>query len=208
VHSHLSSHGEHSPESLVEMASDRGLKAIAIADHDTMDGYLAGYSAGRRCGVEVIPCVELTATAGNTEVSLLAYFLAPSSPEVAGHLETARRRSRQREALPPTATETIAVIRRNRGVPVLAYAARDTAPETRALLLAELAMAGLCGIEVFSPHHDEDVERELTELAMEFDLEATAGSGFHGGAGPAIGDIPCNDSLELLSRLRRHHHLF
>jgi len=72
--------------------------------------------------------------------------------------------------------DAVRVIRRARGVPVLAHpglAGRDD-------LLPALVEAGLMGIETYYPEHSAaDVERYL-ELCRRHDLVATGGSDFHG----------------------------
>ena len=79
-----------------------------------------------------------------------------------------------RRHLPPA--DAVRVIRKARGVPVLAHpglAHRDD-------LLPSLVDAGLMGIETYYPEHSAaDVERYL-RLCRRHDLVATGGSDFHG----------------------------
>jgi predicted metal-dependent phosphoesterase TrpH len=70
------SDGVHSPTQIVEMAADKGLKAIAIADHDSVSGVGEAMAAGQRFSVEVVPAVELSIGHSNFhDVHLLAYFI-------------------------------------------------------------------------------------------------------------------------------------
>ena len=55
IHSNKSSDGEFSPTELVRMAQQVGLRAIAIADHDTVAAYPEALEAGEKVGLEVIP---------------------------------------------------------------------------------------------------------------------------------------------------------
>lgn len=54
------SDGVHSPAELVAMAARQGLSAIALADHDAVDGIDEALEAGSRLDVDVIPAVELS----------------------------------------------------------------------------------------------------------------------------------------------------
>lgn len=54
------SDGALTPTELVAAAADLGLRAIALADHDNVDGIPEALVAGRKYGVEIIPAVELS----------------------------------------------------------------------------------------------------------------------------------------------------
>src|SRR5208337_4064271 len=57
VHSNASD-GTFAPAEVVRLAREGGLKALALTDHDTIDGLAAAVAAGAAYGVEVIPRVE------------------------------------------------------------------------------------------------------------------------------------------------------
>jgi len=59
IHSTCSD-GYFSPVELVAMAADAGLVAIALADHDNVDGISAAQEAGAKMGIEVLAAVELS----------------------------------------------------------------------------------------------------------------------------------------------------
>lgn len=62
LHMHsIVSDGEHSPTRLVEMAKEKGIEAMAVTDHDSIDGVAEAMAAGERLGVKVIRGVELSA---------------------------------------------------------------------------------------------------------------------------------------------------
>lgn len=59
IHSNYSD-GAFSPDELIRLASDAGLVAIAIADHDSVAGVNEAITAGRQLNIDVIPAVELS----------------------------------------------------------------------------------------------------------------------------------------------------
>lgn len=63
------------PEELISKAKERGLSAIAITDHDIVDGIPSAIVAGEKFGIEIIPGVELTAEMEECEVHMLGYFV-------------------------------------------------------------------------------------------------------------------------------------
>jgi predicted metal-dependent phosphoesterase TrpH len=65
------------------------------------------------------------------------------------------------------------------GVPVLAHP-RSPGYEIPDEVIAALAGAGLCGIEVFHPDHDRSQRLRLTQLAESLNLIMTGGSDDHG----------------------------
>lgn len=59
VHSNCSD-GSLTPEELVCYAIEKGLKAFALTDHDTMEGVPRAQKAAQGCEIEVIPGIELS----------------------------------------------------------------------------------------------------------------------------------------------------
>jgi predicted metal-dependent phosphoesterase TrpH len=67
LHTHTTaSDGSLTPAELVAMAAQAGLKALAVTDHDTVDGLAEALEAGRRAGLEVVPGVEISVQGGPT----------------------------------------------------------------------------------------------------------------------------------------------
>lgn len=64
-----------SPEEVVSCARDRGLSAIAICDHDSVDGIEPCRVIGDRLGVEILPGIELTAEKADAEIHILGYLM-------------------------------------------------------------------------------------------------------------------------------------
>jgi predicted metal-dependent phosphoesterase TrpH len=77
LHTHsTASDGILAPEKVIEAAQRCGLAAIALTDHDTINGVVAARSAGESLGVRVIAGVELSAFEGDQEIHLLALHLS------------------------------------------------------------------------------------------------------------------------------------
>lgn len=73
LHSNFSD-GVHAPAEVVRMAAQAGLTAIALCDHDNIDGIDQAMAAGRGLGVEVLSGVELSALWESYEdIHLLGY---------------------------------------------------------------------------------------------------------------------------------------
>lgn len=81
LHTHFSD-GTYSPEELVGHAKEKGLSAIALTDHDTVEGCARAEQACQEAGIEFIAGTELTADCKGTEVHLLGYFLDTQHPRL------------------------------------------------------------------------------------------------------------------------------
>lgn len=76
LHTHsTASDGTISPEGAIEAAERCGLAALALTDHDTIEGVPAARVAGERRGIRVIAGVELSAFQEDNEIHLLALHL-------------------------------------------------------------------------------------------------------------------------------------
>jgi predicted metal-dependent phosphoesterase TrpH len=90
------SDGVRTPAKLVAMAQKLGLKAVALADHDTVDGIDEALAAGAGCGLEVLPALELSVAFGPySDVHLLGYLVDHRDPAL---LETLREFRDKRES--------------------------------------------------------------------------------------------------------------
>lgn len=100
LHLHTTySDGTDRPERVVELAHEAGLSAMAITDHDNTDALAVAEPVARRHGIELIPAIEMSASAEGLEVHLLGFFLDLTNPALIRHLATqkARRVERVRE---------------------------------------------------------------------------------------------------------------
>lgn len=93
------SDGTEPPERVVALAKAAGLSAISITDHDTMEGLPLAEPAACREGLELIPGIEMSASAEGLEVHILGYYLDAAHPVLTRHLaeQKARRIGRIHE---------------------------------------------------------------------------------------------------------------
>ncbi|GAA1851720.1 PHP domain-containing protein [Myceligenerans crystallogenes] len=103
----------------------------------------------------------------------------------------------------PEALEVVRLVRDAGGVPVFAHPGADgrgrIVPDAT---IAELAGAGLAGLEVDHRDHDEDARRRLAGLAAEHGLLVTGSSDYHGrGKVNLIGE--CTTTPESLAEIER-----
>jgi predicted metal-dependent phosphoesterase TrpH len=74
LHSNFSD-GTYSPEEVVAHGARCGLAALALTDHDSVEGCARMTAACEAAGIEFIPGAELTAEQAGNELHLLGYFL-------------------------------------------------------------------------------------------------------------------------------------
>ena len=95
LHTHTKySDGTLTPTALVEYAKKVSLDALAITDHDTVDGINEAAIAAD--GLEIIPGVELSACEGNSDVHILGYYIYTSHAELLENLHKFRSARYQR----------------------------------------------------------------------------------------------------------------
>ncbi len=83
LHLHtIFSDGLLTPEQLVIKAQRLGFNAIAITDHDSLDGIERAKVQGKRSGVEIVPGVEMSCNVNGTDVHILGYYIDYQSQAV------------------------------------------------------------------------------------------------------------------------------
>ena len=94
LHMHTTaSDGRLSPTELIDFVAGRGLKIIAVTDHDCTDGLEEAFEAARKFPeLTVIPGIEFSTQVPGDEIHILGYFIQYDNQEVQEILEEARRR--------------------------------------------------------------------------------------------------------------------
>lgn len=92
LHTHsTASDGCYTPEQLITYAAEKKIKAIALTDHDTVDGILEAQETAEKCGIEFIPGIELSVQWPAGEFHLLGLGLQTASEELKSTIEFLRQ---------------------------------------------------------------------------------------------------------------------
>jgi 3',5'-nucleoside bisphosphate phosphatase len=269
LHMHTTvSDGRLTPTELIQRAHARGLRHLAITDHDNVDGLPEAQAEADRLGLELIPGIELSTDHGTSGVHILGYFIRHTDPvlrerlapmrddrlyrasamverlgelgfpvswervlAIAGEGSVGRPHIAQAllaaghvasitdafdrfladggpayvERMKMTPEEGIAIIHAFGGVAAVAHP--YDAPDVDALI-AELAQAGLDGVETYYQGYGPQRVNHLAALARRHNLVPTGGSDFHGfpmgnatGVENDLGSVPI--PADTVERLRR-----
>ena len=76
------SDGTYTPEEMVSEGRAHGLSALALTDHDTVEGCPRAATACEQAGIEFIPGTELTAEQDGNELHILGYFVDIRNPRL------------------------------------------------------------------------------------------------------------------------------
>ncbi|CAG0960348.1 5'-3' exoribonuclease [Planctomycetaceae bacterium] len=97
LHSHTTaSDGTLAPRDLLKTAFERGVRHLALTDHDTTSGHAEASAAAAEFGIDFIPGVEITCEAAGTEVHLLGLGVNSANAGLQELcLEMQRRRSKR-----------------------------------------------------------------------------------------------------------------
>lgn len=99
LHTHsTASDGTLSPRELVQKAAEIGLEAVALTDHDTLDGLPEALEAGQEFGIEVIPGCELSVDSETGAMHIVGLWTKPGSENLARIFEFMHQ-SRERRNL-------------------------------------------------------------------------------------------------------------
>ncbi|HRV96031.1 MAG TPA: CehA/McbA family metallohydrolase [Anaerolineae bacterium] len=161
LHCHTTfSDGWASPAACVRYAARRGLKILAITDHNTAAGALPYWQQPVQDGVLVIPGEEISTELGHVLAFFVRETIAP------GPFETVVANIRDQGALPFMAHPYhIALGNRWRKKPIL----KPTADH----------LNRLAGLEIYNGHNRSRANRLAVQLAHEKGLPAIAGSDAH-----------------------------
>lgn len=97
LHTHsTASDGSCTPTEVMEAAVNAGLVAVALTDHDTMQGVPEAMEAAEKLDIECIPGIELSAVYGDREVHIVGLFLDPRDSVLAKRLDSFRQIRKQR----------------------------------------------------------------------------------------------------------------
>ncbi len=93
------SDGSLSPTDVIRLGHTAGLTALAVTDHDTIDGLSEALAAGASLGIEVIPGIEISARFEGREAHILGYFIDWNDATLLERLEQQRASRHYRNPL-------------------------------------------------------------------------------------------------------------
>jgi predicted metal-dependent phosphoesterase TrpH len=76
---------------LVAEAAEKKLKAIAITDHDCVDGVAEAMQTGEAAGVEVVPGLELSSEIEGSDIHILGYYVDIHNQSLARKLDEMKK---------------------------------------------------------------------------------------------------------------------
>ncbi|MBP1930618.1 PHP domain-containing protein [Ammoniphilus resinae] len=91
LHSHTTaSDGTYTPSESVQRAKSKGLRAFAITDHDTVAGIQEAVEMGKKCGIEIVPGIEISTVDAGQDIHVLGYYMDYMQPQFLQQLESLR----------------------------------------------------------------------------------------------------------------------
>lgn len=189
LHIHTtSSDGTFTPKELVDYALKKDLAAIAITDHDTMDGIqeATNYIRKHELTLELIPGMEMSTNYHHLTYSIhiLAYFPDALDVKLRNIVKSVKNTI---NVNPITTQEAINFIAQHGGISVLAHPKEYCLSMNKLEeLINELALIGIKGIECIYPTHSKNETKQLSDMATRHNLLITGGTDFHGSRKPGI----------------------
>ncbi|HFC97174.1 MAG TPA: PHP domain-containing protein [Thermosulfurimonas dismutans] len=100
LHTHsTASDGTYRPAELVRLAQGEGLYALALTDHDTVEGLSEALSAAKEAGLRFVPGVEISVRfEGSGHCHILGYFVDPENEVLRRTLSLLQRAREERNA--------------------------------------------------------------------------------------------------------------
>lgn len=91
LHTHsLRSDGAFEPSEVVRRAAERGVRIMALSDHDTLAGVADAVGAGEPLGLRIIAATELNTESAWGDAHVLGYFLDPHDDALGDRLRWLR----------------------------------------------------------------------------------------------------------------------
>ncbi|MGQ7957229.1 PHP domain-containing protein [Pseudomonas sp. SP16.1] len=88
LHCHsTASDGVLAPAALVARARERGVRLLALTDHDTLEGLEEAHRAAQTQGVQLVNGIELSCTWGGATIHVLGYAFASDAPALREAIE-------------------------------------------------------------------------------------------------------------------------
>ncbi len=80
LHTHSTcSDGLHAPADVVSAVAGRGVRVMALTDHDTIRGLPEASEAAKRVGLELVPGIEISTVHDGEDIHILGYFIGSNA---------------------------------------------------------------------------------------------------------------------------------
>ncbi len=100
LHAHTTaSDGEKTPEELIDLALNKKLSAVAITDHDTVNGLKSAFEYAKNKNIMFIPGIELEADVDKGQMHILGLFIDFKNKELNDLLEKIKQGRKNRNNL-------------------------------------------------------------------------------------------------------------
>lgn len=101
LHTHSTfSDGTFTPEEIILLAKEKNIAAVALTDHDTIDGIDEFIAAGKKHGVEAVPGIEFAAyydfLGKKTEIHIVGLYIDHKNPALVEGTEKIKRQRYER----------------------------------------------------------------------------------------------------------------
>lgn len=203
LHTHsTASDGSFTPEELVNAAIDLNLSAIALTDHNAIDGLPAFLAAASNKSIEAIAGAEFSVDYSGTELHMLGLFIEPVyfSQTTDFMKETINRKEESNIKLIESLRKIgysldYDDIKRNHATGKVNRSVIGDALveagfiESKTLAFQTLPLAkahGLVGMECYHSDHDAKQINLALKFTQSFDILPSGGSDFHGVRKPGI----------------------
>ena len=120
-HSHCSD-GELSPQALVARAAARGVRVLALSDHDSLAGLPEAQAAAREHGLTLVPAVEISVAYQKLEIHIVGLGVDPAHAGLTAGLRAQQARRWRR-------AEAMAAKLEKDGVPAILSTLRERFPQ-------------------------------------------------------------------------------
>ena len=113
VHTNFSFDADFSPEKIIDLALKKGLKVIAITDHNSLQGIEKALEYAKSKKIRVIPGIEISCTESSSlkEIHILGLFIDYKNESLKKFLTNQQKSMK----------EIIKEIQRSGGIPILAH---------------------------------------------------------------------------------------
>lgn len=98
IHS-IYSDGSHTPEELIALALDNGLRGLALTDHDTIEGVAETTRLGKQAGITVVSGVEISTSAQGRTIHILGYGINAADTDLQQWLQPLQEGRERRNAV-------------------------------------------------------------------------------------------------------------